>query len=44
LRQRLAIGRLLAPERDALVKKAGQAENAGHLDDWANLKGLQPPK
>jgi hypothetical protein len=32
------------PERDALLKKARQAEMAHHLDDWAKSPGLQPPK
>ena len=32
------------PERDALLKKARQADTASHLDDWANSPGLQPPK
>lgn len=32
------------PERDAFVKKARQADVAGHLDDWARSPGLQPPK
>jgi hypothetical protein len=32
------------PERDALLKKAGQADTAAHLDDWANSPGLQPPR
>jgi hypothetical protein len=32
------------PERNALLKKASQAEAASHLDDWANSPGLQPPK
>lgn len=33
----------LGPERDALVKKARQADVACHLDDWAKSAGLQPP-
>ena len=32
------------PERDALLRKAGQADTASHIDDWANSPGLQPPK
>ena len=32
------------PERDALLKKAGQADVASHLDSWANSAGLQLPK
>ena len=31
-------------ERDALLKKASQADVAAHLDDWANSPALQPPK
>jgi hypothetical protein len=31
------------PEREALLKKAGQAETASRLDYWANSPGLQPP-
>jgi hypothetical protein len=30
-------------ERDALLKKASQAETASHLDQWANSAGLRPP-
>jgi len=32
------------PERDALLRKAGQAETARHLEDWASSPGLRPPK
>lgn len=32
------------PERDALIRKARQADVAIHLDDWARSPGLQPPK
>ena len=32
------------PEKDALLKKASQADTAAHLDDWANSPGLQPPR
>ena len=32
------------PERDALLKKARQADTASHIDEWANSSGLQPPK
>ena len=32
------------PERDALIKKARQADIASHLNDWARSPGLQPPK
>ena len=35
---------LSGPERDALLKKARQADTAAHLDDWANSQGLQSPK
>jgi hypothetical protein len=31
------------PERDAMLKRASQAETAAHLDDWANSPGLRPP-
>jgi len=32
------------PEKDALLRKARQADTAAHLDDWANSPGLRPPK
>jgi hypothetical protein len=32
------------PERDALLKKAGQADAAVRLNEWANSPGLKPPK
>ncbi|MDA9500863.1 hypothetical protein [Bradyrhizobium sp. CCBAU 11357] len=32
------------PERDALLKKARQADVANHLSDWVKSPGLQPPK
>ncbi|PPQ19164.1 hypothetical protein CV770_11840 [Bradyrhizobium sp. AC87j1] len=32
------------PERDALLKKARQADVANHLHDWVIPPGLQPPK
>lgn len=32
------------PERDALLKKARQAELANHLHDWVKSPALQPPK
>jgi hypothetical protein len=35
---------LSGPERDALLKKARQADTASHIDAWANSPGLQPPK
>jgi hypothetical protein len=31
------------PERDALIKKARQADVACHLDEWAHSPELQPP-
>jgi hypothetical protein len=31
------------PEREALLKKASQADTASQLDQWANSTGLQPP-
>ncbi|MDI3564464.1 hypothetical protein [Bradyrhizobium sp. Arg816] len=31
-------------EREALVRKARQADVANHLDDWAKSPGLQPPR
>jgi hypothetical protein len=31
------------PERDAMLKRASQAETAAHLDDWASSPGLRPP-
>jgi hypothetical protein len=32
------------PEKNALLKKASQAETASHVDTWANSPGLRPPK
>ena len=32
------------PERDALLKKARQADVANHLNDWVQSPELQPPK
>lgn len=32
------------PERDALIKKAQQADTASYLEDWAHSSRLQPPK
>ncbi|MBB4375940.1 hypothetical protein [Bradyrhizobium sp. SBR1B] len=32
------------PERNALLKKARQADVANHLHDWVISPGLQPPK
>lgn len=36
----------LAPgvERDDLLRRAGRADTASHLDEWANSPGLRPPK
>jgi hypothetical protein len=31
------------PERDALLKKANQADTASHIDEWASSE-LQPAK
>jgi hypothetical protein len=31
-------------ERDALLKKARQADVTNHLHDWVKSSGLQPPK
>ena len=30
--------------RDALLKKARQAETARHIDEWLSSPGLRPPK
>jgi hypothetical protein len=30
-------------ERDALLRKASQADTASDMDDWFNSPGLQPP-
>ncbi len=35
---------LTGAERDALLKKARQADTAAHIEDWVNSPGLQPPK
>ncbi len=35
---------LSGPEKDALLKKARQADTAAHLNDWVNSSGLQSPK
>jgi hypothetical protein len=32
------------PERDALIKRARQADTASDIDEWANSPRLQPPK
>ena len=32
------------PQRDALIRKARQADVASNLDGWAKSAGLQPPK
>jgi hypothetical protein len=31
-------------ERDALLKKARQANTAAHLTDWVESPGLKPPE
>lgn len=31
------------PERDALIRKARQAETASHLSEWVTSPGLRPP-
>jgi hypothetical protein len=31
-------------EKDALLKKASQADTAAHLEDWVKSPGLQPPR
>jgi hypothetical protein len=31
-------------EKEALLRKARQADTASHLDDWANSTGLRPPE
>jgi hypothetical protein len=31
-------------EREALLRKARQADTAAHIDEWASSRGLQPPK
>ena len=31
------------PERDALLKRASQADTAAHIEDWVNSTGLRPP-
>jgi hypothetical protein len=31
-------------ERDALLRRARQADTASHLDEWINSSGLQSPK
>jgi len=32
------------PERDALLQRANQAENAAYIEDWVNSPGLQLPR
>ena len=32
------------PERDALLRKARQADTASHMNDWINSPGLKPPE
>jgi hypothetical protein len=31
------------PERDALLRKARQADTAAHIDRWVSSPGLKPP-
>ena len=31
-------------EREALIRRARQAETAAHIAEWLNSPGLQPPK
>lgn len=32
------------PAKDDLLCKAHQADTASHINEWANSRGLQPPK
>jgi hypothetical protein len=32
------------PERDAMIRRARQAETASHVDEWLSSPGLQPPR
>jgi hypothetical protein len=32
------------PERDAIMRRARQAETASHMDAWLSSPGLQPPR
>jgi hypothetical protein len=32
------------PERDAVIRRARQAETASHVDDWLSSPGLRPPR
>lgn len=34
----------LGPQRDAVLRKARQAETGSHMSDWLRSPGLQPPK
>jgi hypothetical protein len=31
-------------ERDAMIRRARQAETASHVDDWLSSPGLRPPR
>jgi hypothetical protein len=31
-------------ERDAMIRRARQAETASHVNDWLMSPGLQPPR
>ena len=39
-----AVSMPLGKERDALLRKARQAETASRIDEWLASPGLQPPK
>jgi hypothetical protein len=32
------------PERDAVIRRARQAETASHVDEWLLSPGLRPPR
>jgi len=32
------------PEKDEMLRKARQADNASDVNEWLNSPGLQPPK
>jgi hypothetical protein len=32
------------PERDELLRKAGQIDTAVHINEWLNSRGLKAPK
>jgi hypothetical protein len=35
---------LPGPERDAMIRRARQAETASHVDEWLLSPGLRPPR